>query len=423
MNIILLIHNYRLKILNRSKSILRLLFINLILISCTHHKPIVDVSNKAIQRAEDDQLLIFDLKKTPDLRIVKLSELGVIKIDYIPLETTSQNAISQGNDFIFSNSYFLTYGYNSVKMFRYDGSFVIEVGANGRGPTEYLSVSGIDINPEDESIYIASVNKFLVYNKNGKFIRSFNNPQKSERRNFKFTEDGILCYYLNDFGNIENSYILFDTTGKVIKNYPNRYPWKRKAPGVFYQGENIFYKFNNQLFRKEIYCDTIFSFKNKASKPHMVIDVGKQRLTPDIRSGFRTRSDFSETTYHNYITPFNLFEFGDHIYYEMGMTLNGTYNLYSFIGSKKDSFRAMFVTEQGLTNDLDGGPNFWPKTIKNDSTFVSCIEAIKLKGFIASDAFKESNPKYPNKKTELEILANRLKETDNPILMMVRLKK
>jgi hypothetical protein len=408
---------------NQSKSIIRLLFINLFLISCTHHKPTVNVSNTNKQIADEDHLFVFDLKGMPELSTVKLSEIGAIEIQYIPLKTTAQNMISRINSIIFCNSYFLTYGYTSVNMFRYDGSFVNEIGTKGRGPNEYLGVSDVDINPENESIYIACGEKFLVYNKNGKFLRTFRSPAKSDRINFKFTEDGILCYYFNDFGNIENSYILIDTTGEIIKNYRNRYLWKRKAPGVFYQGENIFYKFNNQLFRKEIYCDTIFSFKNKGFIPHIVIDVGKQRLTPEIRSSFRTRPDFSMTTYKNYITPWNLFEFGDFIYYEMIMTLNGTHDLYSFIGSKTGNFRAIVAPEQGLTNDLDGGPDFWPRTIENDSTIVSWIEALKYREYIASDAFKGSNPKFPEKKKELEKLANSLKETDNPVLMMVRLKK
>lgn len=408
---------------NQSKLIIKLLFINLFLISCTHHKPTVNVSNTNKQLADGDHLFVFDLKGMPELSTVKLSEIGAIEIQYIPLKTTAQNMISRINSIIFCNSYFLTYGNTSVNMFRYDGSFVTEVGTKGRGPNEYLGVSDVDINPENESIYIASGEKFLVYNKNGKFLRTFRSPTKSDRINFKFTEDGILCYYFNDFGNIENSYNLIDTTGEIIKNYRNRYLWKRKAPGVFYQGENIFYKFNNQLFRKEIYCDTIFSFKNKGFIPHIVIDVGKKRLTPEIRSSFRTRPDFSVTTYKNYITPWNLFEFGDFIYYEMIVTLNGTHDLYSFIGSKKDNFRAIVAPEQGLSNDLDGGPDFWPRTIENDSTIVSWIEALKYREYIASDAFKESNPKFPEKKKELEKLASSLKETDNPVLVMVRLKK
>jgi hypothetical protein len=406
-----------------SKLFLKFWLINLFLISCIHTKPPVDVSNMVNKHADEDQLVVFDLIKLTKLSHVTLSEIGAIEIKYIPLKTTSQNVVSQINNIIFCNSYFLIYGYTSVSMFRNDGSFVTEVGKRGRGPDEFSVVSDVDINTENESIYIADGHKFLVFDKNGKFIRTFKSPLSDNGMNFKFTEDRILCYFINDEGNIDNSYILIDTTGKIIEKFPNRYPWKRKAPGVSYEWENKFYKFNNQLFKKEIYSDTIFSFENEVFKPYMVIDVGKQRLTPDIRSSIQTGPDFSVKTYHNYITPWNLFEFSDFIYYEMTMTLNGTYGLYSFIGSKKDNFKVMIAPEQGLTNDLDGGPNFWPRTIETDNTIVSWIEAIKYREYIASDAFKNATPRYPDKKKELEKLANSLKETDNPVLMIVRLKK
>jgi hypothetical protein len=407
---------------NKSQSIIELLYIGLFVIGCSH-KPTVNVSNTDNQIADEDPLIVYELAGIDELSTVKLSEIGAIDIKYIPLKTNSLNMIPPINNIIFCDSYFLTYSYTSVNIFRYDGSFITDVGTIGRGPNEYTGVSDVEINPQNESIYITSGEKFLVYNKKGKFLRTFKNPQKADRMNFKFTEDGILCYYFNDFGNINFSCILFDTAGTIIKKYPNRYPWKRKVPGVFYQGENIFYKFNNQLFRKEIYCDTIFSFKNKVFIPHIVIAVGKQRLTPEIRSSFSTRPDFSVTTYQNYITPWNLLEFGDFIYYEMSMTLNGSHNIYCFIGSKKNNYREITVQEQGMTNDLDGGPCFLPRTSRNDNIIVSWIEALKFKDFIASDEFQESTPKYPEKKKELEILANSLKETDNPVLMLVRLKK
>lgn len=400
--------------------LLRFLLINLFLIGYAQCKsPVTKIDNTDSTK---HQLMTFDLKDLPDLSKIRLSEIGATDIEYIPLETTTQNAISQVNNVIFSNSYFLIYGYSSVNMFRYDGSFVTKVGTVGRGPNEFTVVHDVDINPENESIYIISGNKFLVFDKNGKFIRTLKGPLSGSRMNFKFTEDGIICYYVNDMGNIENSYILIDTTGKIIKNYPNRYSWKRKGPGVFYMWENIFYKFSNQLFKKEIYCDTIFSFKNKVFKSHMVIDIGKQRLTPEIRSSIVTRPDFSVTTQDNYITPWNLFEFSDFIYYEMITTLNGTRGLYSFIGSKKDNFRAMIDSEKGLSNDLDGGPDIWPRTFKDDSTIVSWIEALKFKQYIASEAFKNSNPKYIDKKKDLEKLANAIQENDNLIVILVKVK-
>ena len=401
------------------RPLLRFLLISLFLIIYAKCKsPITKIDNTDSTK---QQIITFDLKSFPDPLKVRLSEIGATEIDYIPLETTTQNVISQINNIIFCNSYFLIYGYTSVNMFRNDGSFITEVGTKGRGPYEFVAVADLDIDPKNESIYLATGNKFLVFDKTGKFKRTFKGPL-SGRINFKCTEDGIICYYINDMGNIDNSYILIDTTGKIIKNYPNRFPWKRKGPGVFYQGENLFYRFNNQLLKKEIYCDTIFSFENKVFKPHMVMDVGNQRLTPSIRSSIVTRPDFSVTTHHNYITPWNLFEFGDYVYYELITTLNDTRDLYSFIGSKKDNFRAIFASEHGLTNDLDGGPDSWPRTIKNDSIIVSWIEALKFKQYIASDVYKNSSPKYPSKKKELEKLATSIQENDNPIVVLIKIK-
>ena len=47
----------------------------------------------------------------------------------------------------------------------------------------------------------------------------------------------------------------------------------------------------------------------------------------------------------------------------------------------------------------------------------------KIKTRVESNEFENSVPKYAEKKKELEKLADSLKETDNPVLMVVRLKK
>ena len=323
-------------------------------------------------------LLTFDLKSLPDISTIKLSDIGAIEIEYLPLKTTPQNMIKQIFKIIFSKNYFLIREDASGKspsLFRNDGSFINEVGIVGRGPNEFTGINDLDINPINESIYIANgaQSKFLVFNNNGKFIRTFKSPLKGEM-NFKFTGDGILCYYNNSQGGIENSFILVDTTGMIIKNFTNKYPWQKKTPGAGFEFENIFYRFNNQLYKKEIYCDTIFKYNNREFEPHIIIDVGNLRLTQDVRTKAKTMSD-SKDILHNFLSPFNLFEFGDFIYYEIGATINGVHDLYSFIGSKRNDFKTMIVPYEGLINDIDGGPNIWPKTIKNDSTMVSWIDA------------------------------------------------
>jgi hypothetical protein len=73
----------------------------------------------------------------------------------------------------------------------------------------------------------------------------------------------------------------------------------------------------------------------------------------------------------------------------------------------------------GIENDIDGGINFAPMYSPNERTLVSWFNAMDLKAHVASEGFKNSKPKYPEKKKELEALANRLKDTDNPVLMVV----
>ena len=97
--------------------------------------------------------------------------------------------------------------------------------------------------------------------------------------------------------------------------------------------------------------------------------------------------------------------------------------IYSFIGSKKNNYKALINSGQGIVNDLDGGPNILPKTIKDDITIIALVDALQLKTHVSSEAFKNSTPIYPEKKKELEKLANNLKETDNSILILVKLKK
>jgi hypothetical protein len=274
----------------------------------------------------------------------------------------------------------------------------------------------IDINRENQDIYLVSTwqKKFIAYSKDGDFIRAFHCPQNTS--NFRITRDGILCYNRNTLGNVEASYNLMDFEGSEIKNYSNRYQWVNSQRDMYvFVYENLFYRFNNKLFKKEVYSDTIYVFEGLNFKPRYVIAAGQRLITPEARSKFKP-------IYigENYIIPFNMFAFGNYIYYEYAIKRKF---IFGFIGSFKDNFTAYINPEQGLINDLDGGPNIWPKTVKDDNTIVSWVDAIKLKKHVASDAFINSHPKYPEKKKELEKLANSLKETDNPVLMLVKLKE
>ncbi|HPM01375.1 MAG TPA: 6-bladed beta-propeller [Candidatus Cloacimonadota bacterium] len=377
----------------------------------------------------DNHLIYFDLTNLPKTTIIKLSDLGVIDIDYIPLETNERSFISgnfdltsMGSRIVAGNDFYIIKHFNTIKKFRDDGSFVVTIGRVGRGPDEFLTAHDIDVCSKTQEIYIADgwQKKFYVYSDKGDFVRSFAGPVNTSV--FRITPDGILCYSTNVTANIKYSYNLIDTNGKITKEITNKYPWNLNSKyGAFVFEENIFYEYKNQLFKKEIYSDTVYAYNNGSFKPHLVFAHGKRLLTTQAR----TDLDPMELM-ENYISQQNIFEFGDYVYYEFLFNRHK----YTFIGSKKRNFKALMINEldmsskrfKGFVNDIDGGPSLLPYTVKNENTLVCIADAFIMKNYITSQEFKDTAPKYPKKKQELESLVNSLKEDDNAVLILIKIK-
>jgi hypothetical protein len=392
------------------KTLTKLLLFSLLIISCQN-------SNNSIK----DELPTFDITQKPSITDVKLSDLGFVDIEYITLEKNEQciiPGINRGSmdGIVAGDNYFLTYILTKIYMFRYDGSFVTSIGTQGRGPNEFLVFHDIEIDPKSQEIYLVSgwQKKFFVYSESGEIIRTFTSPLNTS--DFKFTENGIICYSVNTLANVDTSFTVIDTTGEIIKSFPNKYSWTRGPQATLAYNENIFYRFNDQLFKKEAYSDTVYLIENMNFKPHLVIKHGTRLLTPEARTandaGFLTRT---------FISQQNLFEFGDYIYYDFINGFNDEPPTV-LIGSKIDNSQLFINSETGFVNDIDGGPNIIPETIKDNNIMITWIDAIQLKKYVASDTFKNSIPKYPNKKLELEKLAATLEDTDNPVLIMVKMK-
>lgn len=80
----------------------------------------------------------------------------------------------------------------------------------------------------------------------------------------------------------------------------------------------------------------------------------------------------------------------------------------------------------GIINDIDGGLMFQPEYyfIEDDRELICNLNnSNDIKSHVSSNDFKNSIPLFPEKKKEFEKLADKLNETDNPVLMVIRLKE
>lgn len=215
---------------------------------------------------ETSYLPTFDLKNLPEIRDVKLSDLGFVDIKYVPLESKDLSFICNlygifnfATKLVVGHNFFIIKCGNNILKFRNDGSFETKIGRIGRGPNEITVVHDLAIDPETNNIYVLArwQKKIFVYDENGALIRTIqisNSPSE-----LVICEDGILCYSENHMGDIINSFDVVDTTGAILKSFKNKYPFKN-IDGYVTSGENLFYQFENQIFSKQVYSDTIYKY-------------------------------------------------------------------------------------------------------------------------------------------------------------------
>lgn len=287
----------------------------------------------------------------------------------------------------------------------------------GTVPGEYYTAHCVDIDAMTGTIYVIDgwQQKYLVFDLEGNFIRSFKAPLRAVV-NFRLTGSGILSYHFNSHGNITDSYILLDTLGKVIRRFPNKYSWKSAGAinNLLLIGENLFYDYNGKIITGEMYSDTLFSYRSGRFEPYGIIYQGKYRINPEIR----TKS--TDYIFRKVYIPMNLFECSHYFFYEFLTPDRKETEPLVFIGSNRSDYNVVINPVKGLTNDLDGGPGFWPKTTSDDNTLVSWVDAGDLKKHIAGEEFKKAVVANTKRKEALRKLANSLKETDNPVLVSLK---
>lgn len=95
--------------------------------------------------------------------------------------------------------------------------------------------------------------------------------------------------------------------------------------------------------------------------------------------------------------------------------------------STQESLLSYWEYEQygSIVNDIDGGPDFLPRGyfVENGREYlVGFIDPYNIKNWVEKDDFLLKGVKSLDKKQLLIKLADSLEETDNPILVIVRLK-
>lgn len=360
---------------------------------------------------------------------VNLSDL-ILDINYIPLETKSESLISDPAKIRTTDNLIFVKNRNpqSLKVFDYNGNYVTDIGKKGNGPGEFTHFIsfGIDEIKKIIVVFNAVPYKLLTFGYDGKFKESFPYNDGKYVNDIDFISDNkYIVMKSNASGSTDFSYHLYTNNHQLIAKRIKPINFTMKGSFGLSQAFS-YYIFKNQFIVKEnLLNDTVYFVSAMNSMiPKYVFDFGKlafplelQKNSLELTLKARESGRANVSELDEYIMPDGIFETNSYIILCYRFNQKFYWGYYN-----KQTKETCTTVNQGIINDYDGGPLFHPIYQKNNM-IIGFIHAYEFIDYINSSTFKNSTPKYPEKKKELEKLANSLNENDNPVLMLVKLKE
>lgn len=374
-------------------------------------------------------------------QIVPLSQIAE-SIEYIPLETKQNTLVDKisWHSIVYENNKFYIKYNHSLFVFDNSGKFLFNFNRYGRGPQEYDHLSDFCIDPDD-NIIVRGIERFIMYDKSGNFVKVLADkdfipgvvlkkcyPLGKERYLFitelKRGVDNEFSAIIMDLKSDKITKIEYPPKEReFVKSLPAMYRYTfyeiralRSADGIL-----LINGLDESVLRidKNLDIDTLFNFNFGKYHPR------------DIPGGLFDRGGGSSVVYR-YMLPlestayiFDQFKLGLSAHKPRVMkryeakSENDTYTSdisCSLFNKKTGEFIFVdqpVVDQIGFPDDFEGGPAVWPLYISTSNQMVSFINAINLINYAethdVSAKFKE--------------IAGRIKETDNPVLVLVNLKR
>jgi len=366
-------------------------------------------------------------------RTFNLSEIAD-SIEYIPLETTKESVIGKiyANLIYFENDLlYVILQHDSINIYDKKGTYIKTFRKKGRGPGEYEKFNCFDIDYNTGNIYIQGHRKIIEYKNNSEYVKTIYFPENNE-------SDCLRLKFFRNIGNhfLINSYIfknsiysavIIDSNSKIVKKieYPEEEQKLVKTlsrttntndPKIFNYKNNVRIINGHNKYvlniNEELNIDTVY-----------ILNYGKYDVKSKSIAGLLPESPYLWQR-------LGAFESDDYLFLMMHVgpilknptiLLNATgeefnYNhACSFFNKKTGEFS--FIDQPmpyklGFKDDFEGGPPVWPLYVSSDNYMVNIMSAFDFISFTKENSVSN----------KLKSMAEKLKETDNHILVKVKLK-
>ena len=380
-------------------------------------------TDKVTDAPLEDKHFLLDIETAyENPQKIYLSEFAT-NITYIPLETKEDCMIRSIHQILFSDEYIFVSQFRSVYQFTRDGKFIRQIGAEGRGPAEFIQINNISLDLDAGIVYIhAGYQKTLLFDFNGTLLRSFKTslpdaetlPFGSDK--FVSTQHDIPSKRWYDY-----DYLLFfsDSTGNFLKKFERKD--RITATQFMMIGQFNLYNLGEEYFFKDLHNDTIFKVFYDSLVPHIILDFGKYKLDKNIETTTENVKALESS-----LLVYNVVETPDHAFIRMSHGYGGRQitGWYAKANRELKIFNDPERQFSGFLNDIDGGYPIFPidyNQSTNDLIFV--YNPLRLKEHLLSEDYSKLVSVSPDKKEELESWIKNMDESSNPIIGIASLKK
>ena len=417
----------------------------------------------SIDKAGGPAIIDF-LQQIGNYQKVPVSEF-VSELEYIPLETGDNCLIGEDvreRNVIVTKSHIFVAAQKYCYAFGRDGKFITEIGRVGQGPGEYAQIStiGIFVDEKKQSLYMGTVPfDILEYSWDGVFRRSIKLPTNMLGHHpdgILFVRDSLFIGHNPNYsGSEEYHFFLFDTSGQIIKTFDNHVKIARSAISWNSYEESMKpFRLSDHIYVKEMPNDTLYCLNEQDELiPKFVFNLGKYAYNKERRENSSVVEGLEGVIF---IPGFDRYMVGtsNYIFFSTyprnlniplpkgraskielppGAVLVNSYDpdnpvaipvgIYDTVNRTTRLLDTDPVSRMvGLINDLDGGLSFWPFYFNSDNELIDIQQAHTMKEYLTEEYFAAHEIKNLQAHQKLRELLKTLKDDDNPVVVVAKLK-
>lgn len=331
--------------------------------------------------------------------------------------------------------YYLYQANGSTKIIRYtkDGRYVDALEKQGKGPSEYMTISDFFVDENSGNIYIIT-NRIVVFDKHLNYMHDIKYPAKHDGEiRVRWLNNQFHLFYFSHTGT-GYDWVKMDTTGQILDSKQCSETLNMVYSPL--RDIQIFYN-NNKLYRFQDQSDTIFQIDSTGYHPKVLLnrkfDDGYNMIRDEWVDLFRYNGKISDQPHRkvksiygigaywviNFIKvlPANRYQEDETVLYNIKA------NTFALVHSCGAKYGESAIS--GLPNDWCGSGVISPEgqiKINGDNYIYDLIDANEFLNYINSDDFQEGNPLRPEIKLKMKQIAETLTNDDNPVLILLKLK-